>query len=392
MARINIVKIVVGILAILVALPLPVHADKWASAKTKTYRSDNLQYRFRIIPGIGFALISESDKDPFTARAEFYNTPSGKSGLLWDKHLSNTVAPVHVIISNDGQNIVTFDNWGKLGMGDNVLVIYDDEGNQKFSYSLEDLLTTSEIKKHIRKTVSSRGWRKTDPYFDANEKNVAVPTVAGLLVVSLSTGEIVRGEAGVSHWADAPEAKKDLKKFLEIFKEAEKLQQVTGRSKIKAASKRLQEIEKEAAGIVFKYTGASKRDDYSFFEKKAMLVLLEASKRFDKPFYTQLFEQERKRKIEITESKLQQIVLTLFAYETSNSRFPPDDEGLEILTFSFERPAYIQPRDLLDAWNRPFVYSAPHNAMPSNPFTVFSAGPDGFVGTKDDVYPPENEY
>jgi hypothetical protein len=55
----------------------------------------------------------------------------------WKATLSNPVAPVSVFLSDDGQHVVTLDNWGRVGYGDDVVALYDSSG-QTGNYSLEE--------------------------------------------------------------------------------------------------------------------------------------------------------------------------------------------------------------------------------------------------------------
>lgn len=71
--------------------------------------------------------------------------------------LTNEVAPVHALVSSDGEHLVTFDNWHMVGWGDNVVVIYRNDGSVVKKYSLIELLSEKKVEK-LPRTVSSIWW------------------------------------------------------------------------------------------------------------------------------------------------------------------------------------------------------------------------------------------
>lgn len=96
-------------------------------------------------------------------------------------------------------------------------------------------------------------------------------------------------------------------------------------------------------------------------------------------------------KITATKSKLSQVVGALGLYETNGKTLPSTDQGLHALV---ERPGgrpeprmwvpLLKEDNILDAWKRPFYYICPARGG-SEPFEVYSAGPDGKPNTADDI-------
>jgi len=85
----------------------------------------------------------------------------------------------------------------------------------------------------------------------------------------------------------------------------------------------------------------------------------------------------------------------LSMYETDNGRFPTTDQGLAALLL---RPAgqdlpkwkgpYIDQADIpKDPWGHEYVYLCPGAKHP-NGYDLVSAGPDGQLGTADDIEKP----
>jgi hypothetical protein len=61
-------------------------------------------------------------------------------------------------VADSGRYVVTFDEWGRVGYGPNVVVIYGPDGEVIKKYALEGLLTEEEISQ-VTHGVSSRWWR-----------------------------------------------------------------------------------------------------------------------------------------------------------------------------------------------------------------------------------------
>lgn len=146
-------------------------ADEWLPAEVKTYPSENGQFEFKVTPRALRDILSyfRERVEKRTSPGQDPNGPTECSGRLvrlskaggrediWTGALVNDVAPVHVIVSNDGQYVVTFDNWHRMGIGDNVVVIYGNNGRLVRTLSLSDLLPPERIKK-LPRTVSSIWW------------------------------------------------------------------------------------------------------------------------------------------------------------------------------------------------------------------------------------------
>lgn len=65
-------------------------------------------------------------------------------------------------------------------------------------------------------------------------------------------------------------------------------------------------------------------------------------------------------------------------FNTVYGRYPTNQEGLEILFQSTEKlPEPILTGDLVDAWDRPYLYNQPGT---NSPYEVLSLGADGIEG------------
>lgn len=156
---------------IFLLIPFNVQADKWPLPETKIYYSNNLQYKFTVIPR-SIKSVSEPAKTRPGGNAKCLGslevkTNGGSYTLLWQTRLTNDVSPVDVLISNSGQYVATFDNWHRLGYGPNAVVIYGQDGHLIRELSLEDFLAKREIDQ-LPKSVSSIMWGRNH-YFDESE-------------------------------------------------------------------------------------------------------------------------------------------------------------------------------------------------------------------------------
>ena len=103
------------------------------------------------------------------AQLEVYFFQNEKRVPLWRSALVNRVCPTHALVTDDGQRAVTFDNWGGVGYGDDVLAFYGPNGLVK-KYSLEEIssLSSDELRDarttagrfRLPHSTSSRHWRQ----------------------------------------------------------------------------------------------------------------------------------------------------------------------------------------------------------------------------------------
>jgi len=170
-------------------------ADVWDSPKVKTYYSENKKFKLIITPkiipdkyyqwhyyksnrhpqtqrilrkkGKFMATIMRQDTTLTPCTAELYQINGEDSVLIWRKSLLNDVCPVNAIIANNGSSVATFDNWYSTGYGVNIFVIYDDNGNAKKTYKLEEI-TPFPLNDYMM-SISSLHWNKGERFID-NER------------------------------------------------------------------------------------------------------------------------------------------------------------------------------------------------------------------------------
>ncbi|MEE9456295.1 MAG: hypothetical protein V3W11_03990 [bacterium] len=166
-------------------------ADSWLAATEQDYYAVNEAYYLHVVPGDGST----------PARGTLYHLfVGGGEEEVWSRDLENAVAPVTVLISGDGRYVVTSDDWGGVGYGPNVVVIYGPEGVVVKKFALEDLLTEAEIA-IVPHSTSSRWWRGEHELDETNDVVILKVIAGGMteegkartrdLRVALATGEVL---------------------------------------------------------------------------------------------------------------------------------------------------------------------------------------------------------
>jgi len=153
-------------------------ADSWALPETEVVFSANGQFRFTVEPvDIDSQMAYFEDEIAATKARKKVERPaplgllekrtaSGKWEPVWAIPLLNPIAPVSVLISDDGRHVVTLDNWHSMGHGEHVVVIYGPEGKLVRSMALTDIVPADFVDA-LPHSVSSIQWRKREALTDA---------------------------------------------------------------------------------------------------------------------------------------------------------------------------------------------------------------------------------
>ena len=156
------VLILFGLLVSMIA-----KADTWDNPRVKTYYSDNKEFKLIITPRKTtdkyylwnyyksnnhpqtkkilqkkekfVRSISAQDTILTPCTGELFRIKGTDSVLIWRRTLLNDVCPVNAIVADDGSSIATIDNWYSTGYGVNVFVVYDEIGDAKNTYKLEEI-------------------------------------------------------------------------------------------------------------------------------------------------------------------------------------------------------------------------------------------------------------
>lgn len=156
---------------VILGLSATVHADTWRLPSVEKYCSANKKYCLKVEPKklesqLAYFKDKVGEKDNAGAvkgipdnfcKGSFF----AKGKRLWNVRLVNEVAPVSALISNNGDYVITFDNWHGVGYGDDVVSIYDGQtGTLIKKLGLSDFLTESDIYS-LPASTSSIHWHGT---------------------------------------------------------------------------------------------------------------------------------------------------------------------------------------------------------------------------------------
>jgi len=181
-----------GLLALATILisvtPAPLCADSWMLPTTTTYTSCAGHARITVTPRdlqSQLEYFEEKVKEVDSSGQKGHGAPAATARLerlvdkrwqvVWEHGIENDVAPVSVLVRDDGEYAVTFDDWHGTGYGSNTVVIYNGEGKLVRALALSDVVPTDYIKA-LPHSVSSIHWRG-DPRFSPDGQQVIIPVV-----------------------------------------------------------------------------------------------------------------------------------------------------------------------------------------------------------------------
>jgi hypothetical protein len=157
-------------------------ADSWLPPKASvTYESTAKDARFTVLVKLTPASLASC------SGVMSVNKGSAANAIwveVWRQPLQNQLSPVTALVANAGWRVVTFDNYYSAGYGGEVIVFYDEQGNLLKKYSLEALLSPTELGQ-VSRSVSSRWWRRA----------ASIDETLGLLKIQIGLNQ---GEQGRS--------------------------------------------------------------------------------------------------------------------------------------------------------------------------------------------------
>jgi len=177
-------------------------ADSWAPYKMKEYYSENKEYKLVVTPQFTpknysdwiyfkkttnihnkvidrkrkkfFDALTENDTVLIPCNGKLFHIIGTDTTLIWKRKLLNEISPVFAIVSNDGSSVVTFDNWFSNGYGGNVMVVYNEKGDAKKTYSLSDI-SPYPLNDYVT-SISSIWWSAGAKYIDTDRIKIEFHT------------------------------------------------------------------------------------------------------------------------------------------------------------------------------------------------------------------------
>jgi TonB family protein len=168
-----------------------VNADSWSLPKKRKYYSPNKKYYLEVTPkklrsqlayfedkveGNEDAGARKDVKNNRANSAFYVRRADGRYSKKREFPLLNEVSPVSAVVSDRGDYFVTFDNWHRVGYGNDAIVIYRSDGTLVKNFGLDDLLTQGDIETFPR-SVSSRDWGG-EHYIDETNGHLVLKVVS----------------------------------------------------------------------------------------------------------------------------------------------------------------------------------------------------------------------
>ena len=139
-------------------VPVLSKADSWELPKVKDYFSEDSSFMLRVTPTFipekyyEYRYNTRKRKKRYSAQdttvtlcyARLYQIKSqGDTIEVWNRKLINKIAPVYALVSNDGQRVITLDNWHSMGYGLDVLAVYNENGTNWMTFLSSQLMIMS---------------------------------------------------------------------------------------------------------------------------------------------------------------------------------------------------------------------------------------------------------
>lgn len=160
-----------GVLLVGASIAHATFADSWLPAATKQYVSADGAWRLtveprRITSPLNYFKDEVDGKErpggvPGSSQASATGTMErrvdGAWERVWQRPLRNEVTPVDAMVLPGG-SAMTLDNWHRMGIGKDAVVLYDAQGTVLAAYALTDFLPTDYVRA-LPHSVSSLHWR-----------------------------------------------------------------------------------------------------------------------------------------------------------------------------------------------------------------------------------------
>lgn len=163
------IGLAISIAVLGVGAAMPAGADKWAHPERSEVLSGDGRSRLTIVPARDFAIGETAPLGTLERKGA-----EGGWNPVWIRALVNREAPVDAVVADGGRFVVTLDEHGAAGSGENDLVVYGTDGRMLERKSLADLFSEQEIAAFPR-SVTSTWWRCGAPRIEPSEPHLILP-------------------------------------------------------------------------------------------------------------------------------------------------------------------------------------------------------------------------
>lgn len=187
----------------LCALAAPAAADSFMPPSVNTTYSPSRTAVVTVIPTHLSCAVGETNCEP-APRAVIEHVYGEYRGTGRTVKLVNRDAPGQALVTDDGQRLLTVNEYAAYGFGENTLVVYDETGAIIARHSLEDFLPDDYIN-GLPRTAATIRWWVSEPLIEPNSHRAILSIIdfsggsdfpRGFdhtdfkLVLDLDTGEI----------------------------------------------------------------------------------------------------------------------------------------------------------------------------------------------------------
>lgn len=184
------------------ACSVPALADSFMPPTIREVRSPSESAVVTVIPAKLSCAVGEENCEP-AARAVVELVRGYERFASRTVRLVNREAPGTVLVTDDGERLLTIDDYAWSGFGENVLVVYDDNGAVTARHALNDFLPGDYIN-GLPRSVSTLRWWSAEPRIEPGTHTAILSLLlvekdgwqgrgdALELTLDLDTGEIER--------------------------------------------------------------------------------------------------------------------------------------------------------------------------------------------------------
>ncbi|RIV83851.1 hypothetical protein [Aurantiacibacter zhengii] len=151
-------KVSIPLLATIAAFitGVPAQADSFLPPSVQEASSADGSIVVTVVPAMLSCAVGEADCEP-AARAIVEHFRGDYRSNSRTVRLLNPQAPARVLVTDDGERLLTVDDYASYGFGENVLVVYGSKGEVIARHALKDFLPQDYIN-GLPRTVSTLRW------------------------------------------------------------------------------------------------------------------------------------------------------------------------------------------------------------------------------------------